>query len=119
MWARWRWTAVLVGIAAAGTSECAAAEPQFVGFVTSIEREPGARNAKVTAESHAHKMVRRVVLTVTAETVIVKREGDLEKTARLDSLAVKSWIKVWFSGPSRDSRPVEATAGRIEIVDRP
>lgn len=75
-------------------------------------------DAKVTVESHANKMVRRHVLTVTRQTVIAKREGSVEKTVNLDSLAVKSWVKVWFAGGEKDSYPEEVRARRIVIVDR-
>ena len=114
----WRWAVALFVIVAAVTMASVETEPQSTGFVTLIERGAGKGDAKVTVESHANKMVRRQVLIVTSQTVIVKREGDVEKTVNLDSLAVKNWVKVWFAGAEKRSYPLEVTARRIVIVDR-
>lgn len=108
------WVVALIGIAAAAPSALSETEPQFTGFITLIER--GTR--RVAVESHANKMVRRHVLTVTPQTVIVKREGDVEKTVNLDSLAVSNWVKVWFVGGEKGTYPLDVMARRIVIVDR-
>lgn len=109
---------VLLGTAAAVTKAPGETKPQFTGFVTLIERGAGKGDARVTVESHANKMVRRHVLTVTPQTVIVKRTGEVETPAGLDSLEVKNWVRVWFAGAEKSSYPVEVTARRIMIVDR-
>jgi hypothetical protein len=113
-----RWAAALLWMAAAVTTAPGGANPQFTGFVTLIERGTGKGDARVTVESHANKMVRRHVLTVTPQTAIVKRTGEVETPASLDSLAVKNWVRVWFAGGEKNSYPVEVTARRIIIVDR-
>ena len=114
-----RWVVAFFGMAGAVMSAFGETEPQFTGFVTLLERGAGKSDARVTVESHANKMVRRHVITVTPQTIIVKREGDAEKTVNLDSLAVKNWVKVWFTSEEKGSYPVEVTARRIMIVDRP
>jgi hypothetical protein len=110
---RWTLVAACLAIMMAETG------PHFTGFVTLIERTGGNGQARVTVESHANKIVRRHLLTVTSRTVIVKREGQTEKAVHLDSLAAKDWVKVWFAGEEKSSYPVEVTARRIMIVDRP
>lgn len=101
--------------AVAGTVGCATKEAQFTGFVTTIDRGSSAGTARVTVESHAHKMVARHVLIVTARTVLMRRENGIDTPVDLDALAVKSWVKVWFDGAA--DAP-EADARRIVIVDR-
>ena len=106
---------MLLLLAVAGTGGCAAKEAEFTGFVTAIDRGSAAGTARVTVESHAHKMVARHVLIVTARTALMRRENGIDKPVALDALAVKSWVKVWFDGAA--DAP-EAYARRIVIVDR-
>ena len=94
-------------------------QPQFIGFITVVARGEGTTSARVTVESHAHKMVRRQVVIVTPQTSIVKREGGNEKTVNLDSLAVKDWVGGMVRRRREGPYPSEVTARRIKIVERP
>lgn len=115
----WYCIGVLFALSALGLEACGETEPQFTGFITSIERVPGTTEAKVTVESDAHKMVERHVVLVTPNTVIVQQQNQVEKTATQDSLAVKNWVKIWFTGGGKKPYPQEGTARRIMIVERP
>jgi|SRR5690242_1095589 len=112
------WIVALIGIAAGMSSACGATEPQFTGFVSRIERGTKVGEARIIVESHAQKMVQRHVLIVTPKTVIMRREGNVEKKVNVDSLMEKDWVKVWFAGARKSSYPTEVTAERIVIVDR-
>ena len=96
------------------------AEPDFVGFITSIDRG-GAQDptARLNVESHAGKIVRRHVVRLTRETVLLRRDGDVRRPIAIDDFAVKNWVRLWFSDPGRQQYPTNVTARQVEVVDRP
>lgn len=94
-------------------------EPDFAGFVTGIDRGgTGEVIGRITVESHAHKLVHRYVVTLTKRTVLLRREGQTTRPVDIGALELKNWVKVWFSGPAKESFPVKVTARQLMIVDR-
>lgn len=95
-------------------------EPDFVGFITSIDRG-GAHDpsARLGVESHAGKIVRRHVVTLKPETVLLRRDGDVKHPIVVDDLQLKNWVRLWFLDPGRQEYPIGVTARQVEVVDRP
>jgi hypothetical protein len=117
---------ILVGGSAVSCSpppqskDMANSEPDFVSFVTSIDRGgTGEVSARITVESHADKLVERHVVTITKNTVLLRRDGDTLKPTDLDALKPKDWVQLWFLGSPKKPYPSELTAQRLVIVDRP
>jgi hypothetical protein len=95
-------------------------EPDFVGFITSIDRG-GAQDptARLNVESHAGKIVRRHVVRLTRETVLLRRDAGVRRPIGVDDFELKSWVRLWFSDPGRREYPTNVTARQVEVVDRP
>ena len=89
-------------------------EPDFSGFITGIDLGGG----RINVESHADKLVHRHVVTVTKETVILRRQGEKDRPETIDNLRVKDWVKLWFNESRRQPYPTEVTAQKILIVER-
>lgn len=95
-------------------------EPDFVGFVTGIDRGgTGEVIGRVTVESHADKLVDRHIVTITKGTVLLRRAGNTLNPVDLDGVKAKDWVQLWFLGSSTKPYPAELTAQRLVIVDRP
>ena len=85
----------------------------FTGFITEIQAvSHGEALGLIMAESHADKIVDKYVLTVMADAEILELNGD---TAAFEDLETQQWIEVWFSGPVKESFPMQVDAGRIII----
>jgi hypothetical protein len=95
------------------------AQPDFVGFITTIERGPGPAEARLGVESHADKIVHRHVVTVARDTVLVRRENDAQRHIVVNELEERNWVRLWFVPPGRGEYPTDVTARQIEVVDRP
>jgi hypothetical protein len=94
-------------------------EPNFVGFITAVERGgTGEVVGRVAAESHANKEVTRHSVTITKQTVILRREGDTDRPVGLEALRERDRVKVWFTD-ARAPYPADVTARRLLIVDGP
>lgn len=102
------------------TTACAPAAPRSVsgppsieGRITAVERS-GERIAAIRVEANPSDSSGsdKAVVRITQSTEI--RRGD---SARVDFNSLNSglWVRVWFVGPVRESYPVQADAGRIEI----
>ena len=122
-----RWIGVwglLIGLTVACSpppedNELIALEPDFVGFITMIQPVGSSgETGNIVVESHADKLVRRHVVEITGDTVILKRTNASEHRVSFASLELKNWVKVWFSGQARKSYPREVTARKLVIVDR-
>jgi len=95
-------------------------EPDFVGFVTGIDRGgTGEVIGRITVESHADKLVDRHFVTLTKSTALLRRDGNTLNPVDLAALKPKDWVHLWFLGSSTKPYPAELTAQRLIIVDRP
>lgn len=117
---------ILVGGSAAScapppqSKEMVNPEPDFVGFVTGIDRGgTGEVIGRITVESHADKLVERHFVTLTKSTVLLRRDGNALNPVDFDALKPKDWVQLWFLGSPKKPYPAELTAQRLVIVDRP
>jgi len=95
-------------------------EPSFVGFVTAIDRnETGGAIPRLTVESHADKLVRRHVVSLNKETVVLRRESGALRPVDISTLKLKDWVQLWFAGSRREPYPLEVSARQVVIIDRP
>ena len=56
------------------------------------------------------------VLTVKSDTAIFDERGGDRRSATFEALAVGQRVQVWFSGPVKESYPMQVDAGQIVIV---
>lgn len=88
-------------------------EADFTGWVTAVETV--GRNGVfgiVHAESQVEKVVDKYAITVTEGTAIVGLDGGV---VGFDALRETQQVLVWFSGPVKESFPMQVDAGRIVI----
>ncbi|MGQ0712093.1 MAG: DUF3221 domain-containing protein [Gemmatimonadaceae bacterium] len=85
------------------------------GRITAIDRA-GERIGSIRVEANPAETSGsdKAAVRITESTVILR--GD---TTRSDfkSLALQQWVRVWFTGPVRESYPVQADAGVVQIDD--
>jgi hypothetical protein len=107
--------ALLVGCAAE-----APPNPDVRGNVTSVTgvgRSDGDNLCTVLVEGSVQKDTRvdRASVTVTRDTKIYAWEEGHLVTTTFDALKVGETVEAWFTGPVRESYPVQATAREIII----
>jgi hypothetical protein len=114
------WRSVLASVSGALVIACAAqtprvpsSAPSIEGRVTAIDRQ-GERIGSIRVEANPTESSGsdKAVVYVTQATEIVR--GD---SARVDfaALARGQWVRVWFTGPVRESYPVQADAALVQI----
>jgi hypothetical protein len=94
------------------------ARPDFAGFIAAIQRSPDSAGTTLRVESHADKIVRRHVVSLTRDTVLVRRTAGSQQRIDASDLQEKNWVRLWFSPPGRGEYPTEVVAVQIEVVDR-
>ncbi|MBI2864802.1 MAG: DUF3221 domain-containing protein [Chloroflexi bacterium] len=55
-------------------------------------------------------------ITITTDTKIYDQRGGERKTADISAIMVGERVQVWFTGPVKESYPVQATAREITIL---
>ncbi len=87
--------------------------PSIEGRVTAVDRQgEGIGSIRVEANPAEASGSDKAVVYITQATEIVR--GD---SARADfaALATGQWVRVWFTGPVRESYPVQADAALVQI----
>lgn len=86
-------------------------EPSITGVITNLEggRILVEENPQETSGSE------KAAVRTTGQTQIISASG--RKVSNAD-LRTGDRVRVWFLGPVMESYPVQATAARIEILDR-
>lgn len=112
--------ALLAAVAGALIISCASqaprvpsSAPSIEGRVTAVDRQgEGIGSIRVEANPAETSGSDKAVVYVTQTTEIVR--GD---SARADfgALARGQWVRVWFTGPVRESYPVQADAALVQI----
>jgi hypothetical protein len=90
-----------------------ATPPEFTGWVLGVDT--GSR--QIVVESQADKIVRRVNVTVTGDTLIFRREGGELKPIGLFGVRRQDQAELWLTGPVPESFPAEVTARQV-VVER-
>jgi hypothetical protein len=107
-----------ISLDCASTATPIETEADFIGFITEIHPDgEGDVLGQISVESHADKIVSRYIITITDETLIFQQDGDDLHRADFKTLEDKQWVKIWFAGPTRESFPVQGTAGQVVIVE--
>lgn len=87
--------------------------PDFVGWV--LEVDPGSDQMKV--ESQADKIVRPVIVKLTKDTMIFRREEGVLRQIDNSEVQLKDQAKLWLIGPVPNSFPAEVNVRQV-IVEK-
>lgn len=93
-------------------------QADFTGFITEVQ--PADTNdiaGRITVESHADKLVERYVVTITDETLLFRRDGEVYHEANFAVLEPRQTIDLWFTGPILESFPMQETAEQVVVID--
>ena len=92
-------------------------EADFTGFITDIDLGIYKDIAgRISAESHADKIVTKYVITIKKDAGIFRQDGENLRKATFNDLKAKQSVKIWFTGPVLESWPMQATAQQIVIT---
>ncbi len=92
-------------------------DPDFLGFVTAID--PGSIEvypSKIVVESHADKVVSRIIVQVKRNTLVFIQDDSKEIPASIKDIKNKDRVWIWFTGPQKKGFPGKATAEKILII---
>jgi len=92
-------------------------EPDLIAFITEIH--PSQNEGifgQISVETHADKIVQKYTVTVRSDTLIFRQDGDNLYEKAFTVLEINQWVKIWFSGPVKESWPMQATAKQIVII---
>ncbi len=95
-------------------------QPDIRGTITAIDPSQGEILGTLRIEGSIAEGTEydKAVVSVTEETEIVRRGPEGEVQATFDDLQVGQWVEATFVGPVAESYPVQATAGRIVILEK-
>lgn len=91
--------------------------PDFVGWVTAIEPDDGKGGDRIIVESQADKIVRRLIVTVTSDTQIYRREAGATRQVGFADVALQDQAQLWLAGPVPQSFPAQVSALQL-VVER-
>jgi len=92
-------------------------EADFTGFVTEIHPiGKGATLGQILVESHTDKLVDKYMVTIKDETQIFEQEGEERSQVAFEALETRQRVQIWFSGPIRESFPMQGTAQQVVII---
>ena len=99
-----------------GSETLPTTDPSIRGTVTRVgPDEP--RTVLVEEKPGEESGSNKASVRLTGETRLLRRSGEAVQRAALEDLAVGQTVSVWFTGPVRESYPVQADAGTIVIED--
>ena len=91
-------------------------EPDFSGFITStLPESSGVFVGTIIVESHADKLLSRVVLKVKADTPIFLFENSESALVSFNHLKNQDRVHIWYAGLPQKGFPTVATAEQIYI----
>jgi hypothetical protein len=101
------------------TSDTRAAGPCLAGFISAIERDDDGVG-RIVVESHADKLVRRTLVTITPQTTILSAENPNGESLSFDALRLQDRVGVWCAGDvvQESSADWKATARKIVLTRR-
>jgi hypothetical protein len=89
-------------------------EPSIRGTVTQVS--PGEPRTVLVEENPGEQSgSNKASVRLTDETRVLRRSGESVQRAAPEDLAGGQTVSVWFTGPVRESFPVQADAGTIVI----
>ena len=105
-------TAILLGCTPT-TPRAAVGPPSIEGRVTAVD-QAGERIGSIRVEANPSESSGsdKAVVRITQGTEIVR--GDSTR-GHFNGFSRGQWVRVWFTGPVRESYPVQADAARVQI----
>lgn len=104
--------------AGTGGETVPATEPSIRGTVTQVSPDEP-RTVLVEENPGEESGSNKASVRLTGETRVLRRSGEAVQRAAPADLAVGQTVSVWFTGPVRESFPVQADAGTIVIDGGP
>lgn len=99
-----------------GSETLPTTNPSIRGTITQVS--PDEPRTVLVEENPGEKSgSNKASVRLTGETRLLRRSGEGVQRAAPDDLAVGQTVSVWFTGPVRESFPVQADAGTIVIED--
>jgi hypothetical protein len=95
-------------------------QPDVTGVVTQVSATegPAAIGTLRVEENPADSSgSAKYVLTVTHETMLVVRPGELSEEIGFGDMVVGQRVQAWITGPVRESYPMQATASHVLVLD--
>ncbi len=97
-------------------------EPDFIGNITDIQ-QIGNNEVVGTIQVEANVVtgdgsyIDKYVITVKDETLILQQEDAIVGHISFDELEIGQKAQVWFSGPVKESFPMQVDAQQVMVVD--
>lgn len=96
-------------------------EPDFTGRVTDVQsiaagNVVGTVLAEAEVETKEGVSLDKYALTVTGQTALLQQKNGERQRVGFDALAVGQTVQVWFTGPLKESYPVQVDAKQIVIL---
>jgi hypothetical protein len=93
-------------------------EPDFTGFITEIHLSQGNDiSGQISIESDADKIVTKYSITIKSDTLLFRQEDGKLRNISFATFETKQWVKVWLSGPIKESWPLQGTAKQVVIIE--
>lgn len=98
-----------------------AQEPDFTGRVTDVQSVAagnvvGTVLVESEVETEEGVFLDKYALTVTRQTALLQQKNGEPQGVGFDALAVGQTVQVWFTGPLKESYPVQVDAKQIVIL---
>ena len=96
-------------------------EPDLTGRVTDVQlvaagNVVGTVLVEAEVESEEGGFLDKYALTVTGQTALLQRKNGEAQRVGFDALAAGQTAQVWFTGPLKESYPVQVDAKQIMIL---
>jgi len=96
-------------------------EPDLTGRVTDVQlvaagNVVGIVLVEAEVESEEGGFLDKYALTVTGQTALLQQKNGEPQRVGFDALAVGQTVQVWFTGPLKESYPVQVDAKQIVIL---
>lgn len=95
------------------TQNALTTQPDFVGWVLGVDPV----HDQIKVESQADKLVRPVIVKVTKDTLIFRREEDVLRQVDISELHLQDQAELWLIGPVPSSFPAEVNVRQM-IVEK-
>jgi beta-N-acetylhexosaminidase len=101
-----------------GSEAVPGTDPSIRGTVTRVSPDEP-RTVLVEENPGEESGSNKASVRLTGDTRVLRRSGEAVQRAAPADLAVGQTVSVWFTGPVRESFPVQADAGTIVIEANP
>lgn len=95
-------------------------QPDVTGVITQVSAAQGPEaigTLRVEENPADSSGSAKYVLTLTHETMLVVRPGELTEEIGFGDMVVGQRVQAWITGPVRESYPMQATASHVLVLD--